>query len=334
MSTFRVMAFAYLVTVTSYLIADDQVAPSADQLGKTVKRALPFVIEKGEWWIEKKKCVSCHRVAMTTWSLSAAKQKGLEVDDQKLTELTEWSLDHQLGKNDKGKVIGSGNLDGLAQLILSRDLEATKDKAASFNQFVDLITAGQKDDGTWKPGGQLPSQKRKLLETTAVGTMWLTLSLQHSLSVSAKSKPESTTAINKAADKALSWIRKSKAGVSTEWLVTRLLIESRANNPKQVEELLAQLRSQQHEDGGWGWQHDHASDAFATGQVLYALSKLSVSKKDTAVARGLMFLTSTQNDDGSWTVPGTKKVRKNKPAETSTYWGTCWAVIGLCEWLP
>ena len=38
--------------------------------------------------------------------------------------------------------------------------------------------------------------------------------------------------------------------------------------------------------------------------------------------------------DGSWAVKGTKKDKAKKVEPTATYWGTCWAVIGLAETLP
>lgn len=58
------------------------------------------------------------------------------------------------------------------------------------------------------------------------------------------------------------------------------------------------LLKQQHHDGGWGFRE--ASDAFATGQVLYALRGAGLSEKETAVARGMTWLVERQQKNGSW----------------------------------
>ena len=70
----------------------------------------------------------------------------------------------------------------------------------------------------------------------------------------------------------------------------------------------------------------------ATGQVLYALSMRSREGEATkAIELARMYLLTTQTSDGSWEVKGTKKNKQDKIQETATYWGTCWAVIGLLE---
>jgi Tol biopolymer transport system component len=43
-----------------------------------------------------------------------------------------------------------------------------------------------------------------------------------------------------------------------------------------------------------------------------------------------LFLAKSQSEDGSWAVRGTKQNAKDRVEATSTFWGTCWAVIGLC----
>ncbi len=289
---------------------------------ETIAKSLPFIAEKGQWWIEKKKCVSCHRVSFMTWSLSAAKRRGFEVDAQ-LDEQIEWSLAHQLGPREKGGVVGSGNLEGLSQLITAGHVSPKSDKSVeTYEKFLKLIVEAQKPDGTWKPGGQLPAQKRPLPETTAVFTMWIALALQDA--PDAKSQA--------AQKKALTWIQSAKPGASTEWHIVRMLIALERNEKEQLELRKADLIARQNSDGGWGWKKGDPSDALATGQAIYALAKVGNSIEEP-LKRGQRFLIETQTSDGSWKVPGTKRSAKNKPVETANYWGTCWAAIGLLETL-
>jgi hypothetical protein len=63
------------------------------------------------------------------------------------------------------------------------------------------------------------------------------------------------------------------------------------------------LLTAQHSDGGWSQLDSLPTDAYATGQNLYALNKCSALKvTDPAYEKGLDFLLRTQEADGSWHV--------------------------------
>jgi hypothetical protein len=62
-----------------------------------------------------------------------------------------------------------------------------------------------------------------------------------------------------------------------------------------------ELIGQQRPDGGWSQTPYLASDAYATGQVLFTLHELGVPA-DPAFQRGVDYLLRTQQDDGTWYV--------------------------------
>jgi hypothetical protein len=63
------------------------------------------------------------------------------------------------------------------------------------------------------------------------------------------------------------------------------------------------LLAEQQADGGWGQLSSMESDAYATGQALFALSASgSIAVTDPAYKRGVDYLLSTQLEDGSWHV--------------------------------
>ena len=125
----------------------------------------------------------------------------------------------------------------------------------------------------------------------------------------------------------------AKPGQSSEWWAVRLLFEQRFGSPEREAELRTELLSKQHEDGGWGWLTDNRSDALGTGIVLFALSH-KPQAATAAIEKARRFLLDTQEEDGSWIVPSTLKRAKGSVKETSTYWGTAWAVIGLARTQP
>src|SRR6185295_8421742 len=71
-----------------------------------------------------------------------------------------------------------GHNDTLAQLVMSQRTGTTNDERPAWVAgYVSDIVRDQQADGSWKPGGQLPSQKRPKRETQEVSTMWALLAL-------------------------------------------------------------------------------------------------------------------------------------------------------------
>lgn len=299
--------------------AAEKVEPQ--EIRDAVTRSLPYLEREGQHWIDDKKCVSCHRVTFLTWSFSAARNKGFEIDQVKLDEWNNWSRSKSLEKvKDGTDVDGSRNMDGLAQIILGSIAYQNDDERRRYLEpLVPLLHKGQRADGAWGAGGQLPMQKRPKLETDQVTTMWIALALGELKDDAAKASR----------DKALQWLAGAKPGKSTEWYAADLLLRHQQGKP--VEDAIRQLTSKQNQDGGWGWLAGGKSDALATGTNLYALLASGVSRDDPAVVQATRYLLRTQQSDGSWEVPGTKTAKKDRIEETASYWGTAWAVIALLE---
>ena len=293
-----------------------------DLVRDAIERAVPYIQRQGAWWIDEKDCVSCHRVGQMLWSLETARSKGLAVSSR-LDEWTTWAIDKSLSKRDDGQLHGERNKDGLAQLLLARNRTIEK-YDAQLAQFAKLIANGQEDDGTWKPGGQLPGQKRDKLETTNVGTAWIAVAL-----FDYRDSEDVEASFNKA----INHLKSVNGAKSAEWFVARLLLAVKQKDATQIEAMTDRLIATQNDDGGWGWILSQESDALATGMVLYALNQSGVEQKQEQVVKAVQYLTSSQNDDGSWDVKGTKNAKKDRVEETSSYWGTTWAVIALLEFV-
>jgi squalene cyclase len=72
---------------------------------------------------------------------------------------------------------------------------------------------------------------------------------------------------------------------------------------EKVRALARTLIAAQHADGGWSQEANLASDAYATGQSLWALREAGVLKpSDAAYRKGVNYLLGTQWEDGSWYV--------------------------------
>ena len=91
-----------------------------DQINSAITRSLPYIKDRGEWWIQKNDCVSCHRVSMMTWSFTQARNRGFKINTKKHDEWIDWSLEQLLSKREEDDdLVGSRNLEGLAHLVIS-----------------------------------------------------------------------------------------------------------------------------------------------------------------------------------------------------------------------
>ena len=71
---------------------------------------------------------------------------------------------------------------------------------------------------------------------------------------------------------------------------------------KPLEDRVKQLIALQRPNGGWGQTGNLASDAYATGEPLYALHETGMAAIQTVYRRGVDFLLRTQKEIGFWLV--------------------------------
>lgn len=263
------------------------------------------------------------------WSLKAAKQKGVSVDRDQLTKSSEWATDwHHFAPQTSGVVVERevtvrGQCDAIAQLLLGHaPVDARMDQPQWAIEYAKDLAKGQQADGSWTSGGQLPGQKRPKRETQEVSTMWALLALSTS-----HVEGESLSAL---VDKGRAWLGNETIGKSTEWWATRFMLERQFGSADKADHYRGELLKRQRADGGWGWLCDDDSDALATGIALFSLREDKQHTAHSAIIKARQFLAQSQSEDGSWAVRGTKQNAKDRVEATSTFWGTCWAVIGLC----
>ena len=288
-----------------------------------VTRALPFLWQEGERWIEERGCVSCHQVPLMVWSLSAALERGFPVSKKRHQNHKEWSVHPASFVGPEGEEryqlasAMSGNTDTMSMLLLG--LGGNRHGGEEWKKvFSEALLNNQRPNGLWYACGQLPAQKRPLEETNRVSSKRAMLALLRQgydprrFNLKSMVSPNTLT-------------------VSTEAIAVRLLL-LKYGSPTSVLESTKKLLQRQNTDGVLGWISGQASDALATGITLYALRVVGTGDAVCdALGAGDQFLIRTQLEDGSWRVSGTKRKADNAPTETAIYWGTAWAVVGLLE---
>lgn len=330
------------------LVADDELTKSdpsavsksnsnaalAKEIEVSVKRSLPYIAERGEWWIEKKDCMSCHRVSFLAWSHIEAHHAGIEVDSQQLNQWIDWCHENlfeafpEADQKYEGEQTIARNLSGAAQMLaLQQNWSGTVQQKKRDRQIVAALLKGQQESGSFQPKGQLPRQKRELEETGQVITIWNTLALM----TAQDQYPDLKSTIQPAIDKALKNIASYEKGKSSEWLALRMRLADAINDAPTRKEYSDRLFGAQNPNGGWGWIVGEKSDALATGQIVYLLDEVGVGISRQEIKKAARYLLDSQTEKGLWKVNGTKTVSKARPQETSNYWGTTWATIALCR---
>lgn len=291
-----------------------------DDTRAAIQHAMKFLEQDGEALVEGKGCVNCHHGPLRSWALREASQAGLKVDLAALKARTE---SHQASVvKSRGGTAGNQwphSLSSFYVMSEGRDAEFTPGDD-QLDQFARIIVTSQQETGWFKAAGQFSKQRRPSKDAHQTQTMWAVLAL---------SRLESRDGVAAARDRALDWLAKQEPGATIDFRILRLLVENSHGTVERTESLLASLLETQHDDGGFSWQPEDESDAWATGLALYALSELGNDSAGSASSRAASFLLKTQKDDGAWLVSG--KLKKNP--DMASYFGTTWAVIGLSRQL-
>jgi len=295
-------------------------AQAEDNARESIAGAMTFLDQHGEKLVEGKGCVNCHHGPLRSWAFREASAAGVEVDLTALKERTD-SHKAKLVKS-KGGTGGNQWPHSLSSFyVMSEGLDAKfAPTDEELDHFARIIVSGQQEAGWFKAAGQFSKQRRPKQDSHQAQTMWAVLAL---------SRLESRDGAAAARDKAMAWLAKQKPGATIDYRVLRLLVEDNLGTAENTKARLAELLKSQHEDGGFSWQPDDESDAWATGLALYALSELGDAAPAEASTKATTFLLETQKDDGSWLVSGKLKV---KP-DMASYFGTTWAIIGLSRQL-
>jgi ankyrin repeat protein len=144
-------------------------------------------------------------------------------------------------------------------------------------------------------------------------------------------------------ERARRWLRTVIAS-TTEEATFQILGLHWAGEPCEMLTLMTQsLLRGQRKDGGWAQLPTLESDAYATGEALYALAQSAKDPMaDPAWRRGLRFLLERQEDDGTWHVA--RRAFPFQPTMNSGFphhrdsWisaaATSWAVMALTQAAP
>lgn len=316
------------------------VSPSTPQ--QAVARATKYLRTESAAWLSTRTCAACHHVPMALWALSEAGRRGYEVDNKYIMDTTEAALGsveklmavglqaNPANPPDPRPMAAGVNISAaFMAAVVSSLLPLEPGQKATLTFIADDIVKKQREDGSW----EFFLSRPPVNESQTTDAAWNIMALQ------ADRAHDTLESRQAAIEKASAWLASAAPPDNLQDKALGLLLASRAGKSRaEMQASIDDILVRQGGDGGWSQKPEMASDAFATGQVLYALSLAGYTSQEPAVQRGIDFLVATQKEDGSW--PMTSRATSDgspgsaKLLTPITCASAAWATLGLASLVP
>ena len=316
------------VVIFSSVASAQDLQPKPSVVSATIDRGLSFLAKDSMVWKNEHKCVSCHHAALVIWSMSEAQRRGHAVNEPVLAELTKWVAGSGDGKFGMATPASAPNALSPKAVWFALALGAIPKPDTASQEGMKLllktVKSEQTEDGSWSawPETRPPIMGDSHESMTALATL--------ALMPAAEAGDSSARA---ARDKGVKWLAETKTDDNPQSIAMRLALWRRLGRPaEEWKPLVRRIKERQNADGGWSQAEEMASDAWATGQALYALAHAGIEPDEPAIARARAFLIRTQRADGSWPMmsrPVKLGGEGSKSLIPITGAGSAWAVLGL-----
>jgi Squalene-hopene cyclase N-terminal domain len=325
----RVFIALLLVLGANRTFAGGTIPASAD-VHRSIHRGLDFLVKDALAWQHQHNCTSCHHAGLVIWSMREAKRAGFATDNKVLFDLTKWVAESGDGKTGVKRPASASKALNAKAVHYALALESNDAPDAVSQQGLKRLLAtvqqDQTEDGSWMawPETRPPIFGPSNETMTTLATLAL---------IPAASSGDSRAKI--ARDRGIAWLQKTKTDDDPQSVAMRLVLCRRLHRPEvEMKPLVEHICNRQNIDGGWSQAKDMSSDAWATGQALYALALAGLGNNESHVARAHAFLIQSQRTDGSWPMTS-RPIKSGGQGSTSlvpiTGAGTAWAVIGLAR---
>jgi N-acyl-D-aspartate/D-glutamate deacylase len=292
------------------------------------RRGLALVQKAAANYPLHRTCFSCHHQTLPLLTMGMAGEYGLGHDEELLQATADFSHDsfrERLTPLREGRGIGGAAMT-VAYGLWAFDLAAREPDAVT-EAMVTYLLKTQRPDGSWAIGGNRPPLEESLV-------MGAVLAAQGMQKYAAENQRD---AVRAAVERFRAWLERAPIKLQEDRNSRLWGLRSFEAGAESIAQARTAVLATQHEDGGWPAGDGLPSDAYATGQTLWALYATGLPASDPVYQRGVRYLLDTQCDDGSWKVETRSKPvqaffdngdphGKHQFISTSA---TCWAVAAL-----
>jgi ankyrin repeat protein len=313
-------------------------AQSQQNVRAAVAQALPMLQRSAGEFVTKRACVSCHHNILTILTLDLARTRGFEIETKVLAAVEDKTFRELRGPNALDNAVQATTLNDPTPndsylLMAAQDAGMPPDLTTA--AYARRLMRWQRE-GHWITSDFRPPHSSSLFMTTATAVRAIRFYAPDEL------REERDASIGNAAR----WLSENRP-ISTEDAAFRLMgLVWAAASRDAITAAQRDLIAMQRANGGWPQLPNYETDAYSSGEALFALSEAGISGIDSVWTKGIKFLLSTQARDGTWRV----RTRMLSPAEVSpkyfatgfpygkdeflSYAGSCWAVMALLRALP
>jgi ankyrin repeat protein len=292
---------------------------------------------------QKTGCISCHQEGLGRMVTGAARDRGLALNPaveraqleringamNALEPLHRQALkDPEAMKNvpliEIGEVVTGDS-------FLLAGMAAQHQPATKATEAMTMVVARQQlPEGNW----------RFLLPRVPMQSSFFTFTALSIKSLQTYGPRANAAEIAKRIQRAKAWLLTAPTATNEDRSFRLIGLKWAGASEQERQKAADELRAQQRPDGGWAQVDNLQSDAYATGQALYALHVASsLPTADPVYQRGIQFLLRTQDEDGSWFVnkramPANNYFDAGFPhgeSQYSSFNGTCWATLALLQ---
>ena len=335
--------------VQALLKAGAREAPAAEQSGKArtqqpggvknvaeaIQRALPPLTRTAEDSAatfvrhrSQQNCISCHQQQLPLAAINLAHSRQFTTDRNasrhQLALLKQNIADPETGL----QVTFVPDPSIFAGYVAMGLRGAGEPESIGTDSMVHMLTTIQHPDGRWT--WNIPRPPIQASDITATASA-VEMIKSHGI-------PARRQELDSRVQRARVWLRKAQAETNEERVHQLLGLAWAGETADSLKSFAEELIRQQRADGGWGQLTGLDSDAYATGQSLFALMEGGkLPPRGAVVGRGLDFLMRTQFADGTWRVRS--RAHPFQPPMDSGFphgrdgWisaaGTSWAVMAL-----
>jgi ankyrin repeat protein/mono/diheme cytochrome c family protein len=258
-------------------------------VSEAVQKGLALLEKQSHNFIRTAGCNSCHSQDLPSAAAALARDHGIAAP-REIPQLSE-SLNGE--SPDRIMDLGAVSVNSISWEMFDRGMNrVAKDQYSDATVY--FIKASQTPEGYWKGAdGRRPPMNSGDLQSTALAIYTL-----RNFSPAAE-QAETDQAIARAE----AWLETIHPE-NTQQRAFHLLGLAWANAaPAVIEHAAKALAASQRADGGWNQLSGMGSDAYASGEALYALNVAGKMPVDNAVyQKGVHYLLRAQANDGSWHV--------------------------------
>ncbi len=270
-------------------IAVDAPPSSGEQtIPEAVRRAIALLEKQSPQFVRKGGCNSCHSQYLPSAAVALARERGIAAPKQ-LTQIPLGLLERSPERT-MNMAAPSPNSLGYEMF----DFAANRRPADEYTDaLVHYLKLQQRPEGHWATTGNRPPLTYDAYITTA-----MVIKALQRYSPSAQKKDT-----EKRLTRAARWLDSAKPVTTQERAFHLLGLKWAGGDEAMIKKSAGGLAGKQRNDGGWSQLPTMGSDAYATGEALYALHQADQMKiTDDVYQRGVRYLLRTQAADGSWHV--------------------------------